>query len=140
MPELPPKCRKKHAVVIGDFNSHHIMWGYDSTNKDGVLVENWMENTGLQLELIHNSKLPKSFNSCRWKRGYNPDLCFVSQRLAHLTEKTVLKPPKSQHRPISVTIKPAIAKAGSPLSAPFQPHQGQMGWIYRRDGKGTKRH
>lgn len=68
-PELPPKCRKKHAVVIGDFNSHHTMWGYDSTNSDGKLVESWMENTGLQLEFIHNSKLPKSFNSCRWRRG-----------------------------------------------------------------------
>lgn len=64
-PELPPKCRKKHAVVIWDFHSHHTMWGYDSTNSDGELVESWMENTGLQLELIHNSKLPKSFSSCR---------------------------------------------------------------------------
>ena len=111
-PALPPKCRKKHAVVIWDFNSHHTMWGYDTTNSDGELVESWTENTWLQLELIHNAKLSKSFNSCRWRRGYNPDLCFVSQRLAHLSEKGVLNPlPKSQHRPISVTIKPAITKS-----------------------------
>ena len=37
-PELPPKCRKKHVVVIGEFNSHHIMWGYDSTNSNSELV------------------------------------------------------------------------------------------------------
>ena len=29
-PDLPSKCRKRYAVVIGDFNSHHTMWDYDS--------------------------------------------------------------------------------------------------------------
>ncbi|KAJ8392651.1 hypothetical protein AAFF_G00073250 [Aldrovandia affinis] len=119
-PDLPPKCRKKYAVVIGDFNSHHTMRGYDSTNSDGELVESWMENTCMQLELIHNAKLPKSFNSCRWRRGYNPDLCFISRRLAHLSVKAVLNPlPKSQHRPISVTIKPAITKSEVPFRRRF---------------------
>ncbi|KAJ8408721.1 hypothetical protein AAFF_G00253560 [Aldrovandia affinis] len=74
----------------------------------------------MQLELIHNAKLPKSFNSCRWRRGYNPDLCFVSRRLAHLSEKAVLNPlPKSQHQPISVTIKPAITKSEVPFRRRF---------------------
>ena len=96
------------------------MWGYDTTNSDGELVESWMENTWLPLELIHNAKLQKSFNSCRWRRGYNPDLCFVSQRLAHLSEKGVLNPlPRSQHRPISVMIKPAITKSEVPFRRRF---------------------
>lgn len=78
-----------------------------------------MENT--QLELIHNAKPPKSFNSGQWKRGYNPDLCFTNQILAHLNEKAVLKPlPNSQHRPISVTIKPAITKSGVPFRRRFK--------------------
>ncbi|KAJ8372400.1 hypothetical protein AAFF_G00289750 [Aldrovandia affinis] len=91
-PDIPTKCRKKYAVVIGDFNSHHTRWGYDNTNRDGELVESWMENTNMELELIHDAKLPKSFNSCRWRKGYNPDLCFISKRLAHLSEKAVLNP------------------------------------------------
>ncbi|KAJ8362344.1 hypothetical protein AAFF_G00379670 [Aldrovandia affinis] len=78
-PDIPTKCRKKYAVVIGDFNSHHTRWGYDNTNRDGELVESWMENTNMELELIHDAKLPKSFNSCRWRKGYNPDLCFISR-------------------------------------------------------------
>ncbi|KAJ8414015.1 hypothetical protein AAFF_G00066130 [Aldrovandia affinis] len=97
-----------------------LLWGYDSTNSDGELVESWIENTCMQLELIHNAKLPKSFNSCCWRRGYNPDLCFFSRRLAHLSEKAVLNPlPKSQHRPISVTIKPAITKSKVPFQRCF---------------------
>lgn len=56
-------------------------------NSDGELVESCMENTSIQLELIHNFKLPKLFNSCYWTRGYNPNLHFVRKRLAHLTEK-----------------------------------------------------
>ena len=68
--------------------------------------------------LIHNAKLPKSFNSCCWKRGYNPDLCFVSQRLAHLSEKAVLKPlPRLQHQPI--TINPPITKSEVPFRRHF---------------------
>ncbi|KAJ8378167.1 hypothetical protein AAFF_G00245530 [Aldrovandia affinis] len=119
-PDIPTKCRKKYAVVIGDFNSHHTRWGYDNTNRDGELVESWMENTNMELELIHDAKLPKSFNSCRWRKGYNPDLCFISKRLAHLSEKAVLNPlPKSQHRPISITIKPAITKTEVPFRRRF---------------------
>ena len=57
-------------VVIGDFNSHSTSWGYSETNDDGILVEEWAE--AHQLNLIHDAKLPPSFNSGRWRRGYNP--------------------------------------------------------------------
>jgi len=94
------------------------MWGYESTNSDGEQVESWVENTWLQL--IHNTKLPKSFNSCYWRRGYNPDLCFVSQRLAHLSEKALMNPlPRSQHLPISIMIKPAITRSEVPFRCHF---------------------
>lgn len=62
--DLPAKYKKKHAVVIGDFNSHHTMWGYEKTNDDSELIKSWMKKTWLQLELIHNANLPKSFKSC----------------------------------------------------------------------------
>ena len=62
----PPACNRDHKLVIGDFNSHNTMWGYNETNGDGALVEQWAQTHGLQL--IHNAKLPKSFLSGCWKK------------------------------------------------------------------------
>ena len=68
-------------VVIGDFNSHSITWGYGETNEDGESVENW--GNANQMSLIHDAKLPYSFNSCRCRRGHNRDLVFVSNNIAN---------------------------------------------------------
>ena len=94
-------------VVIGDFNSHSISWGYSETNDDGTLVEEWAE--AHQLNLIHDAKLPPSLNSGRWRRGYNPDLAFTSERISALGKKNVLDPiPHSQHRPILTLPQPTM--------------------------------
>ena len=53
-------------VLIGDFNSHSTEWGYRSTNDDGTLLERWCDVNSLTL--IHDPKLPKTFNSARWKQ------------------------------------------------------------------------
>lgn len=50
-------------IIIGDFNSHSEAWGYADTNDDGVAVEKWAEDN--ELSLIHDPKLPYSFNSGR---------------------------------------------------------------------------
>lgn len=47
-------------VVTGDFNRLSITWGYAETNKDGDLLENWADTN--KLSLIHDVKLPPSFN------------------------------------------------------------------------------
>ena len=65
---LPPLQQgTKPHVVIGDFNSHNTLWGYSTTGTDGEAVEQWAESSNLSL--IHDAKLPKSFNSTRWKKG-----------------------------------------------------------------------
>ena len=102
-------------VVIGDFNSHSVTWGYGETNEDGDYVESWTDAN--QLSLIHDAKLPSSFNSSRWRRGYNPDLVFVSNSIASQSEKVVHDPiPRTQHRPIGVKINAIVM----PQSVPFR--------------------
>ena len=62
--------RSLPQIVIGDFNSHNTIWGYDATDNNGVAIVQWAESNSLTL--IHDAKLPKSFNSARWKKGYTP--------------------------------------------------------------------
>ena len=99
--------RNKSHIVIGDFNSHSTLWRYTTTNSDVESVEQWADSNSLSL--IHNAKLPKSFNSAIWKKGYNLDLIFVSSNISDMCEKSVLDPiPRTQHRPICVTVNPII--------------------------------
>ena len=74
-PEFPQLGQRiKPHIVLGDFNSHSTLWGYTTTDSNGEAVEQWTDWN--RLSLIHNAKLPKSFNSAIWKKGYNPDLIF----------------------------------------------------------------
>ena len=41
--------------------------GYKDNNKDGIAVEEWIDSN--ELSLIHDPKLPTSFQSARWKNG-----------------------------------------------------------------------
>jgi len=64
------------------------------------------------LTLIHDSKLPCSFNSGRWHKGYNPDLVFVTDRISAMCVKEIGSLiPNSQHRPIILKILGAIRPA-----------------------------
>ena len=111
--------RNKPHIVIGDFNSHSTLWGYTTTSSDGESVEQWADSNNSML-LIHNAKLPKSFNSAIWKKGYNPDLIFVSSNISDMCEKSVLDPiPRTQHRPISVTF--TIVRALLPIMRALLP-------------------
>ena len=123
--QLPPLGQRiKPHIVIGDF-SHSTLWGYTTTDSDGEAVEQWADSN--RLSLIHNAKLPKSFNSAIWKKGYNPGLIFVSSNISDMREKSVLDPiPRTQHRLICVTVHPVIVPQHSPFRRRF--NQRKANW------------
>ena len=55
--------RSLPQIVIGDFNSHNTIWGYDATYNNSVAVVQWAESNSLTL--IYDAKLQKSFNNAR---------------------------------------------------------------------------
>ena len=88
---LPPLQQGNNShVVIENFNSHNTLWGYSTTGTNGEAVEQWAESNNLSLN--HDAKLPKSFTSARWKKGYNPDLIFASTSIGNMCEKYILDP------------------------------------------------
>ncbi|XP_077073341.1 putative RNA-directed DNA polymerase from transposon X-element [Siphateles boraxobius] len=117
-PELPDRCKRKYHISIGDFNAHSTWWGYEKNNQDGDEVEIWLESK--HLTLIQDAKLPKSFHSARWKRGYKPDLVCVSSELTSRVVKEVLDPiPHTQHRPITITIRSVLQATTVPFGRRF---------------------
>ena len=116
--ELPDRCKRKYHISIGDFNAHSTLRGYETNNQDGDEVETWLESK--HLTLIHDAKLPKSFHSGRWKRGYNPDLVCVSSELSPRAVKEVLDPiPHTQNRPITITIRSVLQATTVPFRRRF---------------------
>ena len=103
-----PPFHQSIEIIMGHFNSHNTIWGYDQTNENGKAVESWMDANNLKL--IHDPNQPSSFNSQKHKRGYNPDLLFASQEIGPNCNKITLDAvPCSQHRPIAVKISPLIS-------------------------------
>ena len=105
-------------IVIGDFNSHSTTWGYNATDDNGEAVEQWADSC--DLTLIHDAKLPKSFNSAVWKKGYNPELIFASDSIVNMCNKSVMDPiPHTQHRPICVSVEPVVVPQPTPFRRRF---------------------
>ena len=99
-------------IVIGDFNSHSTTWGYTNTDNEGEAVEQWADSC--DFTLIHDAKLPKSFNSAR------PDLIVASESIANMCKKSVMDPiPHTQHRPICVSVQPVVVPQPTPFRRRF---------------------
>ena len=112
---IMPQGRLPSTISMGDFNSRNTSWGYNNTNTDGENVENWAD--GNSLRLIHDPKLPASFNSGRWKIGSNPDLIFASDTIADGCVKSISEPiPHTQHRPLCLQVKAVV----TPKNVPFR--------------------
>jgi len=61
------------------------------------------------MTLIHDHKLPPSFNSGRWRRGYNLENIFVNEGIAAQCVKEIGKPIRNaQHRPILCKVTSTI--------------------------------
>ena len=72
-------------IVIGYFNSHSTLWGYNTTYNNGEAVEQSADSC--DLTLIHDVKLPESLNSAGWKKGHNPYLIFESGSIANICKR-----------------------------------------------------
>lgn len=112
----PPNFSSQNAkIVIGDFNCQSSTWGYNTTTESGERLETWAEQKALKL--IHDSKLPSSFYSARWKKSYNPDNIFVSETIYKQIIKKMEDPiPKTQHRPLSCVVTAVVF----PETVPFK--------------------
>ncbi len=97
----------KTQLVIGDFNSHSTTWAYEMDDDNGERVENWANVNNLHL--VYNPKDGYTFHSAPWKKWSNPDLAFVSEeRASQFTRKILPAIPKSQHRPVQISIQALI--------------------------------
>jgi hypothetical protein len=55
--QKPENYRDRNTkIVMDDFNSHNVVWGYTEKNEDGEKIEYWAERNNMSL--IHDAKLP----------------------------------------------------------------------------------
>src|SRR3978361_1112153 len=81
-----------------------IYGGYDTNDRNGVSLNNWIEMHNLQLH--YDAKDTKSFHSARWRKDYNPDLCLTykdgESSSIDIKREVLMGFPHSQHRPILI--------------------------------------
>lgn len=97
------------CIYIGDFNSHHQLWGYNQPDQNGEVLCDWCETNSLQL--VYDAKDKSTFYSARWRAWYNPDLCFTSMHQGEAVpcvRQVLGKFPNSQHCPAILTVGTSV--------------------------------
>ena len=64
------------CLYAGNFNCHHVDWGYDNNSLDSECLAGWASINSLAL--LYNSKDAANFYSGHWNTGTSPDLAFAS--------------------------------------------------------------
>ncbi|XP_049804080.1 uncharacterized protein LOC126242840 [Schistocerca nitens] len=131
--EQPVLPNPQHpAVIIGDFNSHHPRWGYQSCDK-GLMLADWADINNYTL--IYDAKDTPTFCSGAWGTTSTPDLCFVSSGetgIALPSKRTVLsRIPRSQHRPVIIDLGIQIPVIKSPPIARWNLRKAN--WVKFKD-------
>ena len=105
---------EERCLILGDFNSHSEMWGYDQADKRGEEVEDWQIDN--KIALLNDPEDHPTFYSRRWCTTSSPDLAFATDDFAKIsTRKIDHQLSTSDHRPVIITVdfnsKPEIKKA-----------------------------
>ena len=118
LPVFPHPC-----LYTGDFNCHHVDWGYDENSLDGECLAGWASINCFAL--LYNAKDAASFYSSHWNTGTNPDLAFASigPNSCLLDRRVLEKFPRSQHQLLLIT---------SPKFAMAVPSMPVKQWNFRK--------
>ena len=57
---VPPPAGGLPSIYMGDFNSHHHMWGYKSCDRSGLDLCDWADKNGLRL--VHDPNGKRTFH------------------------------------------------------------------------------
>lgn len=91
------------AVYVGDFNSHHTLWRYQTDDDNGLKLADCADIN--HLSLIFDAKDRETLHSRRWLRDYNPDLCFASsnhdERQQQVSRRVLLDFPEANTAQLS---------------------------------------
>ncbi|KAF0746227.1 putative RNA-directed DNA polymerase [Aphis craccivora] len=88
-------------IIVGDFNSHNVIWGSDQTDQRGKVIENILENNNIIL--LNNTELTR-LNPINGNMS-NIDLSFASTALAQRMDwKLSTNLTSSDHFPITIQI------------------------------------
>ena len=90
-----------HTILVGDFNSHNILWNCDHTDSNGERLESMIDSLDL---FLHNEN-STTYVDMRRKYHSNLDLVLSTISLADKIEVQVSDDPlSSDHIPIYINI------------------------------------
>ena len=90
------------TILLGDFNAHSNLWGYQDTNSAGKVMEDILNSSPLELVFnVGDTHTYLHYNGTQT----TPDLLLVSSNIFPGTKRIILDDPGSGHRPVIATIQ-----------------------------------